>query len=376
MCVVLNIKPLAVVATKLTRFLDNEGILSRSIQVEELEEGEIPHGLTIEELADMFKMSSDDVSYDPEAYELPEEQDEVLIENAYSENYPTYQTNDDQDLPNFPDLSKINEEDLKQKVEEKIGEEGASVQNDEELKKLREAWLEYVKKKKNEPQTEEMKRYTRFYDMKGTQASGKIISWAFLDDLQVYAVKRERGIEYFKHAPHLKSLPYFDMHQLARLKLLYSDTDDMATYAEKKIKFEFKHGWNLFKPQWPKILRHLTKKHPITGHPSKINKYGPPSTMQKVPIRKLRKGLSEKFRFWYYDRQTTEAVIVVGDDDQWESIRVFDPMWLRNLSKDDIRTLCCFPMFFDVQDMDQAMLFVNVVRTCYLLDIHGKSKQD
>ena len=53
--------------------------------------------------------------------------------------------------------------------------------------------------------------YRKLYKVKGHRTKGQIISWAYFDDLGCYGVKREFGIEYFKHPCDFKTLPYFAM---------------------------------------------------------------------------------------------------------------------------------------------------------------------
>ncbi|KAD4180177.1 hypothetical protein E3N88_28768 [Mikania micrantha] len=77
--------------------------------------------------------------------------------------------------------------------------------------------------------------------------------------------------------------------------------------------------------------------------------------MKNIPLRKICQDFSDSFRWWYYDRRTAEAVIVLCKESAWDTIRIFDPMWLTNLSLEDVKTLYRCQIFFDVGDMEQAL---------------------
>ncbi|KAD3640039.1 hypothetical protein E3N88_29262 [Mikania micrantha] len=85
----------------------------------------------------------------------------------------------------------------------------------------------------------------------------------------------------------------------------------------------------------------------------------------------MRKDFMDGFRWWYYDGRTGEAVIVLCKDKQWETVRIFDPMWLTNLSHKDVQALFRHQIFFDVQDMVQALQFMRVIRLCSIFKIHA-----
>ncbi|KAD4385807.1 hypothetical protein E3N88_25976 [Mikania micrantha] len=77
------------------------------------------------------------------------------------------------------------------------------------------------------------------------------------------------------------------------------------------------------------------------------------------------------FRWWYYDGRTGEAVIVLCKDKKWETVRIFDPMWLTNLSHKDVQALFRNQIFFDVPDMVQALQFMRVIRLYSIFKIHA-----
>lgn len=367
LCVVICAQPLAIQISNLTRFLDAQGILSRGIH-EELEEGEIPTPESLREIAKQLGVNPSKVTVIPTVPESPpRDVDQVVIESVPGEEYTNYSSPNNQDIPNFQDL--VNE-----RVEEELkgdNAEAAAENADKDEDVVRQTVKSRINEHKSWFKPDSRPQYSKCYNLIQKNSgicSGKIISWGYFVDLRNYGVKRETGVQYFGLPNDLQSLPYFDLHQLARLKCLYSETNGLAGFFERQLKYEFRHGWKVITPQLPKIVEHPTRKHSVTGKPVKINVYPTPKTVRLAHLRKMPQDLSDNFRFWFYDYTTTEAVIVVGkesDVDDWKGIRVFDPMWLRNLSKRDIETLHKSPIIFDEQDKIQALHFQAVVRVCY-----------
>ncbi|KAD3336922.1 hypothetical protein E3N88_32442 [Mikania micrantha] len=87
----------------------------------------------------------------------------------------------------------------------------------------------------------------------------------------------------------------------------------------------------------------------------------------------MRQDFSDSFRWWYYDGRSAEAVIVWCKEDTWDTVRIFDPMWLTNLPLEDVKTLYRCHIFFDVGDMEQALQFMRVIRLCFTFDMHAGS---
>lgn len=154
------------------------------------------------------------------------------------------------------------------------------------------------------------------------------------------------------------------------MNLLYRETDSWAAYIEGLIEREFRSSWELMKPQFPKRQKSNTEVDPVTGEGKITIKYKPIKVMKKIPLRKMPSGLSRTFHCWYYDGLTGEAVIVLNDNGKLDSIRVFDPMWITNLDKEDIQTLHLNRMIFNIEHTTQAMQFVKVVRICFGWDIY------
>ncbi|MFS7935039.1 hypothetical protein Hanom_Chr05g00398761 [Helianthus anomalus] len=67
----------------------------------------------------------------------------------------------------------------------------------------------------------------------------------------------------------------------------------------------------------------------------------------------------KSFKWRYYDEKTVEAVIVLceGKKKVWRSIRVYDSMWLVNLSEKDVDILYWNQILFDARDISQDLRF-------------------
>ncbi|KAD3337443.1 hypothetical protein E3N88_32963 [Mikania micrantha] len=212
--------------------------------------------------------------------------------------------------------------------------------------------------------------HKKVYKTKGYKARGQILSWAYFHDLGCYAVKRERGIDYFKHPHDFKTFPGFEVNQLARLKMLYSEDSGMSAWFSRQLQYEYRKRWVNFQPQQPERY-YLPEIDGDTRNHKVILKWLPPKVLKKIPLRKMRQDFMEGFRWWYYDGRTREAVIVLCKDKKWETVRIFEPMWLTNLSHKDVQELFRHQIFFDVQDMVQALQFIRVIRLCSIFKIHA-----
>ena len=94
--------------------------------------------------------------------------------------------------------------------------------------------------------------------------------------------------------------------------------------------------------------------------------------MTKIPLVPIEQEFSDKFIFWYYNYVTSEAVIVLKNDPKiCRKIRVYDPMWLVNLSKEDVKTLHLNQIHFQDQDADQAVRLQKMVRYCFAKKVHA-----
>ncbi|MFS8022859.1 hypothetical protein Hanom_Chr16g01444491 [Helianthus anomalus] len=82
----------------------------------------------------------------------------------------------------------------------------------EELREERKKWF------KPEVNERKFKRPLKFFTRHPDQSLGDILSWGYLENLKVYAVKREFGVEYFKYLNDLKTLPWWDIDEWVKTK--------------------------------------------------------------------------------------------------------------------------------------------------------------
>ncbi|KAL8205514.1 hypothetical protein R6Q57_009065, partial [Mikania cordata] len=360
----------------LTMILDAQGIIQHSVSYDK-EEGEIIHCLTKEQIAELFRLNPDEVvidgssapSFDEPSPEAFDDVEEVILEDITDEEYPCFKSAE-AELPAFTDAFDQETEELLQRYLEEQVEISKTEADD--IKRKKDEWMAYWDTLKKYCTKKMPATHTKMYRTKGYKAGGQIISWAYFEDLECYAVKRERGIDYFKHPHDFKTLPGFEVNQLARLRMLYSEGSGMSAWFSRQIKYEYRNRWVNFRPQQPKRyylpeIDGASRKHKV------ILKWLPPKTMKRIPLRKMRQDFMEGFRWWYYDGRTGEAVIVLCKDKQWDTARIFEPMWLTNLSHKDVLALHRHQIFFDVQDMEQALQFSRFIRMCACLRVHAGS---
>ncbi|KAL8239559.1 hypothetical protein R6Q59_016126 [Mikania micrantha] len=348
----------------LTMILDAQGIIQHSVSYDK-EEGEIIHCLTKEQIAELFRLSPDEVITDDTSVPVFDEPDpetfddidEVMLEDITDEKYPKYKSAEDE-LPTFTDQFDQAREDLLVRYLEEQVEASKSEADDQ--KKRKEEWEAYWKVLKKQSTEKMPTTHKKVYRTKGYNAGGQILSWAYFHDLGCYAVKRERGIDYFKHPHDFKTLPGFEVNQLARLKMLYSEDSGMSAWFSRQIQYEYRKRSVNFQPQQPERY-YLPEIDGDTRQHKVILKWLPPKVLKKIPLRKMRQDFTEGFRWWYYDGRTGEAVIVLCKDKNWETVRIFEPMWLTKLSHKDVIALYRHQIFFDLQDMEHALQFMRVI---------------
>ncbi|KAC9313696.1 hypothetical protein E3N88_46000 [Mikania micrantha] len=154
--------------------------------------------------------------------------------------------------------------------------------------------------------------------------------------------------------------------------MLYCEHSGKSSWFARQIKFKYRKRWVNFQPQQPERyylpeIDAQSMKHKV------ILKWLPPRVMKTIPLRKMRQDFGSSFRLWYFDGRNSEAVIVLCQDGKWDTIRVFDPMWLTNLYEEDVKIPYRCQIFFDLGDMEQALQYMRVIRICFGFDIHAGS---
>lgn len=110
--------------------------------------------------------------------------------------------------------------------------------------------------------------------------------------------------------------------------------------------------------------------------------YSPAKCLKKIPLEILPLDFLRRLKYWYHDKDTGEAVIEYIPEselkesvDKWKglrrcSIRVYDPINLINLSKNDLEALHVNKILHDREDRVDAAKFRKVVDICILKGIH------
>ncbi|KAD4585787.1 hypothetical protein E3N88_23388 [Mikania micrantha] len=167
------------------------------------------------------------------------------------------------------------------------------------------------------------KQSTKFKIGSKSKMIGRIISYGYfyyipgsLSDKGCYVVKRVDGCQYFGKATDLMSLPAFECKNLSRLRMI------------KPI--QTRHN---------EIFENLLKKEALFG--------------------------------W-------KGVIVLKQEDNWRVIRMLDPIWIVNCSRDDIILLNSSRIYAEdgyhdvgVSFTDMAIQYQTIAQMCFTLGIHS-----
>ncbi|KAJ0726519.1 hypothetical protein HanPI659440_Chr12g0471261 [Helianthus annuus] len=166
----------------------------------------------------------------------------------------------------FPTLAKMfkeqNEDEIRRKVVEKISTEGIPRTIPREtLAEERKKWFKVM------PKERKFIRPLQYFMHNADISWGDILSWVYLEDLQVYAVRREQGVQYFEFFSDIKTLPWWDVEELVQTKNI------KQFYYGLDVKQHDQHLWNYIKlqekerfPDWkPQFPEQDIKIDPITG---------------------------------------------------------------------------------------------------------------
>ncbi|MFS7912637.1 hypothetical protein Hanom_Chr02g00132261 [Helianthus anomalus] len=270
--------------------------------------------------------------------------DDVVVEDGTSDSdndVPPHSEGLDDDFPTFTELLRIhNEDDQRRKVAEKISTEGPlKVLTEEELGEERKRWF-----KKPLVEEKKFKRPLKFFTGHPNESLGDTQSWGYLEDMLVYAIKREHGVQHFKFLKDIKTLPWWDVEELVKTKNLQQCLHSLEVrFYEQRLWRYIKHQATLNFPDWkPHRPKRIEKIDPVTGE----------------------KG-------WVLNPRTIEAVITLFDGKEWRYIHVLDPMWLVNYSKKDIECLFFNKIMYYEADKEQAHKFQKLMNVCFEKDINS-----
>ena len=203
---------------------------------------------------------------------------------------------------------------------------------------------------------------------------GRIISWCWDSQLNLFAIRRTDGVQYLKRtSAALNSLPHIEFKKLARLGLINPDNDGMADmianrmFQDLKIKDEKD---KMFHPQMGRKIKVPGKINPMTNKPWVVMEYDPILCESDVPLRKWKLDILKTLTLWYFDSKTYEAVMI--DEKCNEIMRVYEPLHLINLSKDDLLSLNRKEIWIPKGFEEPGMKYQNVVKVCVKQGVHAK----
>ncbi|MFS7919292.1 hypothetical protein Hanom_Chr03g00211041 [Helianthus anomalus] len=128
--------------------------------------------------------------------------------------------------------------------------------NEDELRrKVAESWFRKDTERK-------YKRPLQYYRRDRDVSLGDIICWAYLPQVNAYAIRREFGVQYFQYIQDIRSLPWWDVEEFPKVRTLsyLVRVHDMPTWG--LMKFEAFKEFHHRKPHYPKKVK---KTDPVTG---------------------------------------------------------------------------------------------------------------
>ncbi|KAJ0508666.1 hypothetical protein HanRHA438_Chr11g0495851 [Helianthus annuus] len=233
-------------------------------------EGELEVPRTREEMLEELGMDDGNLKFDieDEIPSSPEREYEFKLANEADnfnhveveegsdiseEDTPYRYSGVDDTFPTFAEMFKSqNEDELRRKVVEKISTEGIpETVPQETLLEGRKNWFKVM------PKERKYKRPLQYFTDHPEKSLGDILSWGYLEDLKVYAIRREQWCQYFEFLSNIKTLPWWDVEELVQtknIKQFYYDLD-VKIHDQKLwdyIKLQANNRFPDWKPQFPK----------------------------------------------------------------------------------------------------------------------------
>ncbi|KAJ0663705.1 hypothetical protein HanOQP8_Chr13g0482961 [Helianthus annuus] len=212
-----------------------------------------------------------------------------------------------------------------------------------------------------------------FLQFEKVKPHGKILSWMFVKEIHCVAIKREHGIQYFNSMLSIVSLPFYVVAALSKLEIINRSNYFGATLFVRKIKFERKKGWKdaSYKPRFP-IYQQIKFTLDLATNTARYKLiYQPTKVLNKIPLMPMEQNFLEEMALWCYDSDSHEVVIVFKGDR--ENFRMLDPMWIVNMSANDISKLFWHDIFYEEKNAHQALQFQHVACYCFYRGIHAGS---
>ncbi|XP_022020239.1 MATH and LRR domain-containing protein PFE0570w-like [Helianthus annuus] len=289
----------------------------------DVEEGEIRHTYTLDEVLKIFNVNEDefkfafeeelnafDINHQPEyEYKYVEDADvydRVDVEDCTDEDILNEDTSEFPTLMEF--FSEENREDLRRKVAEILKDKNFDGTTKDPLKEERKKWFKESNERK-------FKRPLKYYQRDRSISLGDIISWGFLPQVNAYAIRRECGVQYFERLHDVMSLPWWDVDELSKVRKLGYPVrkNDIAIWG--LIKFEALKNFKHWKPHYPKRVRRV---NPETGNEEIILNVKNSKAMKNIPVPKMEQEFYKGFMGWVYSCISTEAK-GINSESKWNS---------------------------------------------------------
>ncbi|KAJ0657472.1 putative Pterin-binding domain-containing protein [Helianthus annuus] len=299
--------------------------------------------------------------------------DNVIVEtdsDSEDERMDFHYEGEDMSFPTFTELFEdMNADVLRRKIEERV----ASADMPEPIPK--EIFAEEKKKWfRAMPKERKPLRALQYFTHDKDLSWGNILSWGYLEDLKVYAIRREQGVQYFRCISDIATLPWWDVDELVvtkNIKQFYygPEVKERDQKLWNYIKFQAKNNYPDWKPQFPKRIVKYTEK----GEKDITLDVKPPKCLKSMPLRAIEQDFFDLFQAWLYNPSTAEAVISLYDKATGEARRIciLDPMWLVNCSKKDIDCLFVNKIVYDKKDKAIAQQYQSVVDVCFAKEINS-----
>ncbi len=157
--------------------------------------------------------------------------------------------------------------------------------------------------------------------------------------MKVFVIKQFDGTQYLKKTlKTFNSLPKCELKELAWKKLINLGDDQYAAVISRIIHREGRSNkFELLKPRVGKRVPDLNRIDPKTNRPWMSMIYKPVKCLKKVLLKKMPQNILQNLKWWYVDSDTGEAVM--EDQDEQCLLRIYDNLYLVNLSKDDLLKL-------------------------------------
>ncbi|MFS7946805.1 hypothetical protein Hanom_Chr06g00540591 [Helianthus anomalus] len=300
----------------------------------DVEEGELVENWTRESMLEALGMNDENLKFDNEdeiptapdseyVFKFVEDADDfndVIVEDDSSDSdqdVPFHYAGQDDNFPTFVEQFRThNEDELRRKVAEKISTDGPpKTLSEEELREQGKKWFK-------QPMVEErkFKRTLKFFTH---ESLGDILSWGYLEDMKVYAIKSEYGLLKTKNLQQCLHGPEVRFYE----QILW-----------RYIKFQATLNFPDWKPHRPK---RPVKVDPVTGEKDITLHVRRPHYMKNMPLKEMEHDFYKDFKGWVFNPKTCEVVITLFDAKTglWRYNHVLDPMCLVNCSKKDIECL-------------------------------------